>query len=107
MNYGFYTVEILLIFILIVASIGYLIGSVLLRKKVRPEYVVIGSGVYLVIALLYLTMVYGKWSRTLTYENPIFWYSTFVIMWSLPVVLFVNLTYAIMRLKLKYSRQRV
>jgi fucose permease len=106
-DYPSFVFQILLFYLFVVALIGYLIGSLLLKRQAKPVYVGVSSVIYCAFALLYLAVVNDKWSRTAPYENPIFWYSSFVVFWSLFIIPFMILTYAIKRLRLKHSKQRV
>jgi hypothetical protein len=91
-------------YIFTLALIGYVIGSLLLRRQVRPVYVGVGSLIYCAFALLYLVLNRDKWFRTAPYENTAFWYSNFVAYWSLFIIPFMILTYAIGKYRLRHSK---
>lgn len=106
MDYGSYVLGIIITYVVWLALFGVIIGWFLLKGRVKPVYVGVGSLVYCAAALLYLSWGSDKSWHTAPYENPLLGYSYFVALWSLFIIPFMILTYAIGKYRFRYQRNK-
>jgi len=91
-------------YIFLLACAGFVLGSILV-KKVKGKFMIIGSAVYWVFTLPFLSAVVGQVSTTLLHENPVLYHSFNVTFWSTFLVLFADITYAIRYIVEKRKKQ--
>lgn len=76
----------------LLACAGFVFGHIL-EKKVRGKFMIIGSAVYWVFTLPFLSAVVRQVSFTLLHENPVLYHSFNAAFWSTFLVLFADITY--------------
>ena len=104
MDYNTYVLGIVATYIIVLALVGYVIGSLLLRRRVKSVSVGVGSLVYCAFALLYIAWNSDKPWHTAPYVNPVLGYSYFVALWSLFMIPFMILTYTIGKYRFRHRQ---
>lgn len=91
-------------YIISLACAGIVLGYNL-EKKVKGKFMIIGSAVYWIFTLPFLSAVVGQWSTTLLYENPVLYHSFNVAFWSTFLILFADSTYAVSHISGKRKKR--